>query len=103
MMNQATLQSLQVWKAERGYECNANGVTFDMANGALDELTQFERDRRWQYITHLIVTYPGQAADVQSYVSEAEHQEGYGYWANFKTLSDVVSDFELYTHEAKDE
>ena len=33
---------------------------------------------------------------VQSYISEAEHQEGNGFWREFTTEDELTDDFELY-------
>lgn len=33
----------------------------------------------------------------QEYIDEAEHQDGFGYWANFETVSQVLKDVQLYS------
>lgn len=47
-------------------------------------------------ITYLRQQFPYLESDTATYVAEAEHQDGYGYWKSFRTFSDVEIDFHLY-------
>lgn len=40
---------------------------------------------------------------VEEYITEAEHQDGYAYWDNFKTTTEADEDFELYRDNVRDE
>lgn len=33
---------------------------------------------------------------VEEYIAEAEHQDGYGYWDQFKNIDELLEDFDLY-------
>jgi hypothetical protein len=39
------------------------------------------------------------AAQAEEYISEAEHQDGRGYWKNFATAAELMADFRLYFSE----
>lgn len=52
---------------------------------------------------HLRKRYQSQAALVEEYIKESEHQDGSGYWANFATLKDVAEDFLLYARSSQED
>jgi hypothetical protein len=61
-------------------------------------MTTFNRPPFAQSCVDFLLGYYG-ADDldlVNEYISEAEHQDGFGYWDNFKSLAEVSADFELY-------
>ena len=37
---------------------------------------------------------------INEYVLEGEHQDGVGYWNNFKNVSDVINDFKHFVEFA---
>lgn len=46
---------------------------------------------------HLAKTkYPNESTKLLEYVQEAEHQDGDGYWDQFKNPQEVMADFKLF-------
>ncbi len=41
-------------------------------------------------------------AHLQTYIDEAEHQDGFGYWENFDDLDEGIADFVLYLRVDQD-
>src|SRR5687768_2349390 len=59
-------------------------------------LSNFVRER-------LAEDFPGQEELVKEYCDEGQHQDGWMYWTNFPSWSDVVVDFEYYQTASKEE
>lgn len=46
---------------------------------------------------------PGQAAAINEYMAECEHQEGLEYWMDFTDGADLLADFDLYMEYSKED
>jgi len=51
-------------------------------------------ERRDRMIAELKDQFPADL--LAEYVSEVEHQDGYGYWLQFETAADMKADLDLY-------
>lgn len=54
------------------------------------------RQHRDWCVRVLRAEFPQDGPLVEEYVGEAEHQDGEGYWDNFRTAAEVCEDFRLY-------
>lgn len=61
-------------------------------------------DKSWRRvcIDFLKSEFLDQLPIVEEYVAEAEHQDGRGYWGEFRTLEEVRADFVLYLDARED-
>ena len=65
-------------------------------------------DNKAQYNTavemrgHVMAAAGGDTKAAQSYINEAEHQDGPGYWEQFSSKEEVAADYKLYRENMKD-
>lgn len=62
-----------------------------------DFMVQTIRACRWALVCNF-----GWNSKVREYIAEAQHQDGYGYWAQFESLADVIQDYVLYLKNGGD-
>lgn len=53
-------------------------------------------DEREKIRATLLSHRESDATLIEEYMAECEHQEGSGYWLQFRKLSDLLEDFDLY-------
>jgi hypothetical protein len=54
------------------------------------------KEHRSKMIAELRKSRAADAALVEEYISEAEHQDGTAFWLEFETYADMLTDFDLY-------
>lgn len=99
-------QDRWVWESEH-YTCGDEH--WATANEAMDEAeAALIKPKRSDYAVRLIMSlgikYAGTDSEhmVEQYISEAEWQDGVGYWDNFKSEADLFADFELFMQALND-
>jgi hypothetical protein len=61
-----------------------------------DDVTPKRSEHGEMLVQALRANNPGYEDLVNEYVDEAEHQDGFGYWNQFKDANDVQEDFDIY-------
>ena len=84
-----------VQEAEESMDFEPNAEEENPADAEYDKEAELGRQNKEKIINRFREL-------VDEYIGEAEHQDGYGYWNNFKNVKEFVKDFELYVDATPD-